>query len=187
MLSGLSISMLPPLGDLMGSDCVLGISVVVATPTSRGRVEILDRDPTHAPRIWLNCLQDAGDLRRMMDGVRSAWRLLQQDRLARHVRRFVWWQQSLLDSDRVLQGVARTTVRPTWHPVGTLRMGKESDPMAVVDQRGQLYGCGNVTVADASIVPTLPSVPTNLTCMLIGERIAAHLCESTPSVSRTSS
>jgi choline dehydrogenase len=186
MLSGLSTSMLPPLRELMGSDCVLGISVVVATPTSRGRVEILDRDPTHAPRICLNCLQDDGDLRRMMDGVRSAWRLLQQDRLAGHVQRLVWWHQSLLDSDRVLQRVTRTTVRPTWHPVGTLRMGRDSDPMAVVDQRGQLYGCGNVTVADASIMPTLPSVPTNLTCMLIGERIAAHLCGSTRSVSRTS-
>jgi choline dehydrogenase len=47
--------------------------------------------------------------------------------------------------------------------------------MAVVDQRGQIYGCRNVTVADASIIPTIPSVPPNLTCILIGERISAML------------
>jgi len=175
MLSALPTAKLPPLREVVGADVAIGISVVLATPRSKGRVELLDRDPTRNPRIYLNCLRDAGDLQRMKQGVRSAWLLFQDERLARNVERLVLWSQSGVDSDRWLEKVMRTTVRGAWHPVGTLRMGREADATAVVDQHGKLFGCSNVTVADGSIMPALPSVPTNLTCMLIAERIAAQL------------
>jgi choline dehydrogenase len=175
MLSGLSTKTLPPLRDVVGADLAIGISAVVATPTSRGRIELLDGDPTRNPRIYLNCLRETGDLRRMMEGLREAWRILQGERLASNTERVVVWDQSIIDTDPLLERVIRTTVRGAWHPVGTLRMGGEGDAMAVVDQRGRLYGCSNVTVADGSIMPVIPSVPTSLTCMLIGERIVANL------------
>jgi choline dehydrogenase len=175
MLSGLSTETLPPLRDVVGADLAIGISAVVATPTSRGRIELLDGDPTRNPRIYLNCLRETGDLRRMMEGLREAWRILQGERLASNTERVVVWDQSIIDTDPLLERVIRTTVRGAWHPVGTLRIGGEGDAMAVVDQRGRLYGCGNVTVADGSIMPVIPSVPTSLTCMLIGERIVANL------------
>ena len=175
MLSALPTRKLPPLRDVVGVDVAIGISVIVATPSSRGRVEILDCDPARSPRIYLNCAREESDLCRMMAGLRSAWRILRGDRLGADVERVVLWSQSVVDSDPLLEKVIRSTVRGTWHPVGTLRMGREGDATAVVDQQGRLYGCSNVTVADGSIMPALPSVPTNLTCMLIAERIAAHL------------
>jgi len=175
MLSALPTRKLPPLRDVVGADVAIGISVIVATPVSRGRVEILDSDPTRSPRIYLNCVRETADLHRMMEGLRSAWRILCGERLAACVERIVLWHQGVIDSDNLMEKMIRTTARGAWHPVGTLRMGREGDAMAVVDQRGQLYGCRNVTVADGSIMPALPSVPTNLTCMLIAERIAAHL------------
>jgi len=175
MLSGLVTATLPPLRDVVGADLAIGISAVVATPTSKGRIELLDLDPTREPRIYLNCLRDAADLRRMMEGLREAWRILQGERLAANTERVVVWDQSIIDADPLLERVIRTTVRGAWHPVGTLRMGREGDAMAVVDQRGRLFGCSNVTVADGSIMPVIPSVPTSLTCMLIGERIVANL------------
>jgi choline dehydrogenase len=175
MLSALPTDRLPPLRDAVGADIALGISVVVATPRSRGRIELLDADPERSPRIYLNCVREEGDLRGMKEGVRAAWRILREERLGSAIERIVLWSQAIVDSDSVLEKMIRTTVRGAWHPVGTLRMGREGDAMAVVDQRGRLYGCRNVTVADGSIMPMIPSVPTNLTCMLIGERIAAHL------------
>jgi choline dehydrogenase len=175
LISALQTEKLPPLRDVVGSDLAIGISVVVATPRSRGRIELLDLDPTRNPRVHLNCMSEAGDLDRMMQGLRSAWRLLAEERLSAHVERIVPLDQSVIESDALLEKVIRTTVRGGWHPVGTLRMGREGDAMAVVDQQGRLYGCSNVTVADGSIMPALPSVPTNLTCMLIGERIAERL------------
>lgn len=175
MLSALPTHTLPPLRDVLGADIAVGVSVLLATPISKGRIEILDSDPTRSPLIVLNCLQETGDLRRMKEGLRSAWSLLQAEPLRSEIERIALLDQSVIESDSFLEKVIRTTVRGGWHPVGTLRMGREGDPQAVVDQSGRLYGCGNITVADGSIMPAIPSVPTNLTCMLIGERIAARL------------
>jgi choline dehydrogenase len=175
MLGATATEKLPPLRDVVGSDIAVGISVVLATSDSTGRVELQDCDPARNPRIYLNCLREASDLRRMMEGVRSAWPLLRGERLASEIERIVMWNQSIIDSDHLLERMIRSTARSIWHAVGTLRMGREGDATAVVDQYGRLYGCGNVTVADASIMPSIPSVPPYLTCMLIGERIAAHL------------
>jgi choline dehydrogenase len=175
MLSALPAKKMPPLQEVLGADIALGISVVLATPGSRGRVELVDADPTRGPRVFLNLLRESGDLRRMMEGLRAAWSLLQGERLRSQIERIALFDQSVIDSDTLLEKVIRTTVRGAWHPVGTLRMGREGDAAAVTDQRGRLFGCHNVTVADGSIMPALPSVPTNLTCMLMAERIAAHL------------
>jgi choline dehydrogenase len=175
MLSALPTRTLPPLAEVVGSELAVGISAVVATPRSRGCVELVDIDPARSPRIRLNCLQEASDLARMMEGLRSAWRILAREPLGARLRRIVVWNQAIVDSEPLLERVVRSTVRVTWHPAGTLRIGPEGDAAAVVDPYGRLYGCANVTVADASIAPAVPSVPPNLTCMLIGESAAAHL------------
>jgi choline dehydrogenase len=174
MLGALPAKKMPPLQDVLGSDIALGISVVLATPGSRGRVELVDADPARGPRVFLNLLRESGDLRRMMEGLRSAWSLLQGERLRSRTERIALFDQSVIDSDTLLEKVIRTTVRGAWHPVGTLRMGREGDATAVTDQHGRLFGCANVAVADGSIMPALPSVPTHLTCLLVAERIAAH-------------
>jgi choline dehydrogenase len=51
-------------------------------------------------------------------------------------------------------------------------MGPDSDPMAVVDQYGKVYGIDGLRVADASIMPDCIRANTNVTTMVIGERIA---------------
>lgn len=175
MVSGVDTRSIPRLGDMLGSPVALGVSAVVATPESRGRVEVVSDDPSVAPRIYLNCLQEPSDLRRMMEAVRTAWPILHREPLAGCIERVPLWTERMIASDESLTHAVRATVRSTWHPAGTLRMGRSDDPLAVVDQRGRIRGCHNITVSDASIMPTLPSVPPNLTCMLIGERIAAHL------------
>jgi choline dehydrogenase len=175
MLSAVPTGMFPSLHDVAGSEVAVGISVVLATPRSTGRVTIRGLDPARRPAIHLGCLGDEGDVRRMMEGVRSAWSLLRDERLAAKLDRTVLWNDTLVESDAMLRNTLRTAVRGTWHPTGTLRMGGDGDGSAVVDQEGRLRGCDNVTVADASIMPAIPSVPTNLTCMLIAERIADAL------------
>ena len=51
-------------------------------------------------------------------------------------------------------------------------MGPDSDPMAVVSQHGQVHGIEGLRVADASIMPDCIRANTNLTTIMIGERIA---------------
>jgi choline dehydrogenase-like flavoprotein len=59
-----------------------------------------------------------------------------------------------------------------YHPSGTLRMGRDGDEMAVVDDHCRLRGIDNLFIADASVMPTIPRANINLPTMMIGERVA---------------
>ena len=61
------------------------------------------------------------------------------------------------------------------HPTSTVPMGADSDPTAVVDAWGNVRGIETLRVVDASILPDIPSVPTNVTTIMVAERIAAKL------------
>jgi choline dehydrogenase len=65
-----------------------------------------------------------------------------------------------------------------FHPVGTCKMGPESDPTAVVDARGKVHGVDNLYVADASIMPVVPRANTNIPALVVGERIASWLAQA---------
>jgi choline dehydrogenase-like flavoprotein len=54
-------------------------------------------------------------------------------------------------------------------------MGAESDPIAVTDSHGRVLGLHGLSVADASLMPTIPSSNINLPTLMIGERIGAWL------------
>jgi choline dehydrogenase len=65
-----------------------------------------------------------------------------------------------------------------YHPVGTCKMGPETDPDSVVDARGKVHGVDNLYVADASIIPVVPRANTNIPALVVGERIAAWLAQA---------
>ena len=54
-------------------------------------------------------------------------------------------------------------------------MGPQSDPMAVVDQYGKVYGIDGLRIVDGSIMPDCIRANTNVTIMAIGERIAEFI------------
>jgi choline dehydrogenase len=60
-----------------------------------------------------------------------------------------------------------------YHPVGTAKMGRKEDRMAVVDNKLRIHGLKNIRVVDASVMPKIVSANTNATAIMIGER-AAH-------------
>ena len=57
------------------------------------------------------------------------------------------------------------------HPSCTARMGPADDPTAVVDERGFVHGVRGLRIADASIMPRVPSANTNIPTIMIGERM----------------
>jgi choline dehydrogenase len=61
------------------------------------------------------------------------------------------------------------------HPTSTVPTGADSDPTAVVDPWGKVRTIEALRVVDASILPEIPSVPANVTTIMVAERIAARL------------
>jgi 5-(hydroxymethyl)furfural/furfural oxidase len=78
------------------------------------------------------------------------------------------------DENRLTDFVRRN-VFGVWHPTGTCRMGDPSDPQAVVDSSGRVIGSDNLYVADASVMPRLPTANTNIPTMMIAEKISDAL------------
>ena len=64
-----------------------------------------------------------------------------------------------------------------FHPVGTAKMGRTTDAMAVVDERLRLIGLERLRVIDASVMPTITSGNTNAPTMMIAEKGAAMVRE----------
>ena len=62
-----------------------------------------------------------------------------------------------------------------YHPCGTVPMGREGDPDAATDARGRVRGVEGLLVADASLMPTIPTANTNLSTLMIGERFGEWL------------
>jgi len=162
----------PP--ELQPDPPVFVLLASVMTPRSRGSVRLRSADPLGGPRIDLGLFTDPADMPRMLDAVRVARRLGATEPLA-----------ELLDGELVpgpdvtgddeLAAAVRAGVEIYHHPVGTCRMGPDGDPVAVVDPRGRLHGIASLTVADASVMPSIPAANTNLPTIMIAERCAAWL------------
>jgi choline dehydrogenase-like flavoprotein len=61
------------------------------------------------------------------------------------------------------------------HPAGTCRMGPASDPLAVADDQGRVFGLQRLRVVDASLMPDLTSGNINAPVIMIAEKIADRI------------
>lgn len=83
----------------------------------------------------------------------------------------------MINNDSLLKSAVQRFINATWHPVGTAKMGAADDPMAVVDQHCRVHRVQNLRVVDASVMPAIPGAATNLSCMMLGERVAQWMIE----------
>jgi choline dehydrogenase len=148
-------------------------------PRSRGRLTLRSASPNDQPNIELNYLADPEDMRRMLDGMRLAWRILHQPPVAAGWQEPIVAQetgqfldQATVVSDSALMDFIRNNCTTLFHPVGTVKMGPANDTMAVVDQYCHMRGVEGLRVVDASVMPNTVRANTNLTCIMIAERVA---------------
>ena len=142
-----------------------------------GSLYLRDGDPNIQPFLDYNYLDDEFDTARLREGVRICLDLAEHEGWDRLVMERAEPTDADLESDEALDAWIRRTVSTSHHVSGTCKMGPESDPMAVVDQYGNVRGLENLKVADASIMPDCIRANTNVTSMVIGERVAAFIVE----------
>jgi len=87
-------------------------------------------------------------------------------------KEYVSLTAEVVNSDSALETFVRDNCTTIFHPVGTAKMGPENDPTAVVDQYCRVRGVEGPRVVDVSVMPNIVRPNTNLTCTMIGERVA---------------
>lgn len=163
--------------DISDSGAVFGIVVGLMAPQSEGSVRLRSADPSDPPLIDVAHLRHPDDLARMVDATVEARRIARSEPLATLVTGAeIAPGPAVPDDDRTaIADSIRARVASYHHPVGTCRMGTESDRNAVVDAQGRVYGVDRLWVADASVMPTIPASGTNLPTIMVAERMAAWL------------
>jgi choline dehydrogenase len=156
---------------------VFTLFVGLMLPLSRGRVRLRSMEPEAAPLIDLGYFTDPSDLPRMMIGARLAQALADTPPLSSFTtrKRSLAARPSLSDDE--LERAILAEVATYHHPVGTCCMGRPGDPGAVVDEMGAVLGLSDLFVVDASIMPAVPSVNTNLTTLMLAQRCGRWLAD----------
>jgi choline dehydrogenase len=142
-------------------DYEISAAVFVMKPRSRGRVTLTSPDaeaPVHVEHGFLSDERDAAALTDAFEQLRDLGR---SEPVARYAAREL---RPGADVDADVH--VGKTARGFFHPTGTCALG------SVVDERCQVLGHDGLVVADASVMPTIPRVPVNLTTAAIAERVA---------------
>jgi choline dehydrogenase len=158
------------LDDVPGMTC----GVWQLRPDSRGTVTIASPDPTAKPRIQPNFLQDERDQVTVVEALKLARKIMSTPEIAQYCR-----EESMpgpaTQTDDELLAYARRQGLCGYHASGTMRMGPDTDPMAVVDSQLRVKGIGGLRIVDASIMPTMTSGNTNAATMMIAAKAAEFI------------
>lgn len=154
-------------------------SVCNLQPTSRGHVRVQSADSYAAPKITPNYLSTDEDRRTAAAALRLTRRIVAAPALAKY-RPEEFMPGPQYQSEEELAHAAGLVGTTIFHPVGTCRMGRDGDAMAVVDGRLRVRGVGRLRVVDASIMPFITSGNTNSPTIMIAEKAAQDILSGQP-------
>ncbi|MCO4094349.1 MAG: choline dehydrogenase [Acidovorax sp.] len=158
-------------GEPLHSFPAFTASVCNLNPTSRGTVNIKSPDFKAAPAIAPNYLSTPEDRQVAADSLRVTRRIVAQPALARYQPQ-EWKPGVQFESDEDLARLAGDIATTIFHPVGTTKMGRDGDPMAVLDSQLRVRGIAGLRVVDAGAMPTITSGNTNSPTLMLAERAA---------------
>jgi choline dehydrogenase len=152
-------------------------SVCNLNPTSRGSVKIRSARFEDAPAISPNYLSTAEDRKVAAESLRVTRRIVAQPAMAKYEPQ-EWKPGVQFQTDEELVKLAGDIATTIFHPVGTTRMGRADDPMAVIDSRLRVRGVVGLRVVDAGVMPTITSGNTNSPTLMIAEKAAQWIVQS---------
>jgi choline dehydrogenase-like flavoprotein len=163
-------------GEPMHSFGAITVSVCNLRPSSRGGVHARSLDPNDAPVIAPNYLSHTEDQVVATEAIRLARKVMGQQAMARFKPEEYKPGAHLTDDGQLVKaaGDIGTTI---FHPVGTAKMGVDSDPMSVTDGRLRVRGIEGLRVIDASVMPRITSGNTNSPTIMIAEKGAGMVLE----------
>lgn len=146
---------------------------------SRGSVTLRSANPGDAPVIRFNYMSHPDD----WDEFRTCIRLTREIFGQAAMQPFVKGELqpgSGVQTDAEIDDFLREHAESAYHPCGTARMGRASDPMAVVDPDCRVIGVEGLRVADSSVFPQVTNGNLNAPSIMVGEKAADHILGRTP-------
>jgi len=150
------------------------VSVCNLNPTSRGNVRIASSDFRDAPDISPNYLETDEDRKIAAQSLRQVREIMAQPAMQsyepKEFKPGIQYQ-----TDEELAKLAGDIASTIFHPVGTVKMGRDDDPTAVLDPHLRLKGVAGLRVVDASVMPEITSGNTNSPTIMIAEKAAGWI------------
>ncbi|KAK4887873.1 hypothetical protein RN001_004144 [Aquatica leii] len=160
---------------------IFTIKLILMHPKSRGYVKLKSSDPFDYPIINPMLLSDPNfrDIETIYEGIQLTLKLLDTKAFKKLGAKLYRVHLPACKEFKYLSKEywychIRQVGTSIAHIVGTCKMGPNPLHGAVVDHRLRVHGVQNLRVADASIMPLVPSGHTNAASMMIGEK-AAHM------------
>ena len=147
------------------------IAAVLEYQYGRGELTLQSANPHHQPMIENRFCEDERDCSRLVQCMKDALRFTETGAIADMIDSVTFPDPVRGNDDDTLAALCKRFSGSGYHPSGTVKMGPGSDASSVVDQYGCCHNVDQLVVADASIMPYVPSANTNLTCIMIGEMI----------------
>ena len=147
----------------------LGVSLQLAE--SAGTLRLVSKDVGVQPELNYNYYSTDFDLMRGREGIRKGVALGESEHFSEIINDRLHPTDDDLSSDEKLNNWILRSARTGQHISGTCKMGPDSDEHSVVDQYGKVKGVENLRVIDASIMPDCIRANTNVTTMMIAERM----------------
>lgn len=152
------------------------VYVMLTNPRSRGQIVLRNNNPVYKPKIIPNFFGEKDDVESLVRGLQFYEQFVNTTTFQRIGGQLV--RLPIADCDKMQylsikywECYSKHFSSSLYHPVGTAKMGGKSDPEAVVDNRLKVHGMQGLRVADASVMPTIPSGHTDAAAIMIGERV----------------
>jgi choline dehydrogenase len=153
---------------------LFSIMAGLGKPVGHGTIRWTSLARGSRPVIDSRFLEDERDRALAVEGLWMGIELAESPAL-REMAVPLWPSRKSLRSRDAVAGWIRKFCDSGYHPSGTAPMGPEGDAMAVCDGRGRVRGLTGLYVADASLMPTIPTSNTHLPTLMIGERMGEWL------------
>ena len=141
---------------------------------SKGWVRLKSADPLEKPRIFFNYMSQPEDWAEMRACVRLTREIFAQPAFAAYRGRELQPGEAV-QSDAEIDAFIRAKVESAFHPSCTCRMGRASDPLAVVDAQARVIGTQALRVVDSSIMPSITTGNLNAPTIMLAEKAADHI------------
>jgi choline dehydrogenase len=149
-----------------------GLAACVFKSYSRGELRFESADVDARPRAYMNYFSDERDFIKIKDGMLRAIEMLNTNAVAAVSDGVARPRPDEVADTAHIDAWIRRNSGTGAHPACTAMMGADDDPLAVCDDHAFVRGIANLRIADASLMPVVPRVNTNIPTIMIGERIS---------------